>query len=206
MRSRPGILTINWAFQGMLGMDRADLLFKIGLDVVLWLAFGFFLSRLIPVRVAVVLSLSFAHTLNWILNTHFYATGRYVGITSTSPERILSYTGGVAGRVQGCPALLGAAVFGAISRGEGVRTTSDVDMRFIRRPGRGNGLRAAWFTFMERARSFFAGFPLDLYLLDDLHRLEKMRPDEQPILLYDPDGVLQRYYAGRGYEWLEPQN
>lgn len=206
MSSPVGVLGINWAFQGMLGMDRTDRWFKLGLDAIITFGVAGLLIPFVSPWAAFAGAFLLAHTSNWLFNTHFFVIGRFVGFTATPVERIPAYTRGVGERVAYSPAILAAAVYGAVSRGAGVRTTSDVDVRFIRRPGWGNGLRAACFTFTERARAFFAGFPLDLYLLDDLHRLEEMRPDEKPILLYDPDGLLQRYYAGRGYEWLEPQN
>ena len=205
MSSPIGVICINWVFQGILGMDKTDRWFKIGFDIVFTLVITPMLALFTPLWAGIVCSLFLAHTLNWLLNGHFFDTGRFVGFTSTPVERIWSYTRGIAGRVKRCQALLGVMVYGAVARGEGVRTSSDVDMCFIRRRGLANGLNAAWFTFMERARAFFAGFPLHLCLLDDLHGLARLREDEKPILLYDPDGVLQAYYANRGYEWLESE-
>jgi len=206
MTSPAGVIAINWVFQGILGMDKTDRWFKIGFDVFLALAIMLALTPFAPLWAAIVSALFLAHTLNWLLNGHFFVIGRFVGFTSTPVERIWSYTHGIAGRVQQCPALLGAMVYGAVARGEGVRTSSDVDMLIIRRPGIVNGFGAAWFTLRERARAFFAGFPLHLDLLDDLNRLARLRQDEKPILLHDPDGVLQAYYADRGYSWLEAKS
>ena len=206
MTSPAGVIGINWVFQGILGMDATDRWFKIGFDIVLTVGLSAVLIRFMPASGTVALSLFLAHTANWLLNGHFYVIGRYVGFTRTSVDRIWAYTSGVAARARCCPALLGAVVHGAVTRGEGIRTTSDVDVRFIRRPGLGNGFRAAWFTFLERARAFFARFPLDPYLLDDVDLLARMRTDEKPILLHDLDGVLQAYYADRGYDWLEAKN
>jgi len=203
MASPVGVLAINWTFQGILGMGRTDRWFKVGLDVALTLVLTPILTSFARVGVAVACSFLLAHTLSWLLNTHFFVIGRFVGFTTTPTDKICSYARGIASRSQRCPALLGVAVYGAVARGRGVRATSDVDMRFIRRPGWLNALRAAWFTFAERARAFFAAFPLDVYLLDDLRPLGRLREDERPILLHDPDGVLEQYYAAKGYEWLE---
>ena len=206
MNSPIGVVCINWVFQGILGMAPTDLWFKIGLEVVLILVGVVVFISFVPLNLALLFSFFTAHTLNWLLDGHFFVVGRYVGFTSTSADRIWSYTRGIAQRANRSPFLLGTAMFGSVTRGEALRSTSDVDLRFIRRPGWINGFRAAWFTFMERARALFGGFPLDPYLLDDLRGLEKMRADEKPILLHDPDGVLQAYYAQKGYAWLETRS
>lgn len=205
MSSPAGVVSINWVFQGILGMDSTDRWFKIGFDAGLAMGVTLILAQFAPLGVAVVCSLLLAHTLNWLVNTHFFVIGRFVGFTSTPVDRIWSYSKGIAERVRGQRALLGVLIYGAVARGEGVRTTSDVDMLFIRRHGWVNAFQAAWVTFIERARAFFARFPLHLDLLDDLRRLGRLREDEKPMLLYDPDGVLQAYYANRGYERLEPE-
>ena len=149
MSSPVGVLGINWAFQGMLGMDRTDRWFKLGLDAIITFGVAGLLIPFVSPWAAFAGAFLLAHTSNWLFNTHFFVIGRFVGFTATPVERIPAYTRGVGERVAYSPAILAAAVYGAVSRGAGVRTTSDVDVRFIRRPGWGNGLRAACFTFTE---------------------------------------------------------
>src|SRR3990172_5412364 len=114
--------TGNMAFQCWL---------KVGLDVALTLVLTPILTSFARVGVAVACSFLLAHTLSWLLNTHFFVIGRFVGFTTTPTDKICSYARGIASRSQRCPALLGVAVYGAVARGRGVRATSDVDMRFI---------------------------------------------------------------------------
>ena len=61
------------------------------------------------------------------------------------------------------------------------KETSDLDMRLVRRPGVRNGLRACWFVMKERTRANMRRFPLDVFLLDDFSRLDRLRHDEQAL-------------------------
>ena len=203
MASKVGVVCINWLFQGILGMDRTDRWFKLCFD---GLVTGGLMALLWPLAsfwIAFFSSVFLAHTLNWLLNGHLFALGGYVGFTNTLADELWSYSAGIQYRTQGKTFLLGVLVFGSAVREEGVRVTSDMDMRFIRRSGFWNGVRAARFSMLERSRALIARFPLDLYLFDSLSSLNRLRDDERPIILYDPEGVLQAKYAERGYEWLE---
>ncbi len=203
MTSSAGVLAINWIFQGFLGMDKTDRYFKIGIGILLTVVFYVFFNYFFSWGIAVIFAVLVAHSLNWTLNGHLFVVGRYVGFTHNTEEQFWRYTHALAARVEACQAMNGAAVFGAVTRGAGFNETSDLDVRFIRQAGWQNGLYAAVFTAIERTRALFHGFPLDVYLLDDLRLLQRMRLDEMPILLSDPNNVLQNYYAETGYQWLK---
>ena len=81
------------------------------------------------------------------------------------------------------PAVKYVVAYGSLVREEW-SSTSDLDARLIRYPGRLNGLRACWFLLCERTRALLAGFPLDMYLLDDEGSLQKLEADERPMYLY----------------------
>ena len=75
-QNKISLTAINWLFQGMKGMGKADLIGKICLEVTVFgIAFsivnGSVLYRL-------VISFVCAHTFNWIFNSHF---GFLVGIS-----------------------------------------------------------------------------------------------------------------------------
>lgn len=204
MSSSPGVIIINWIFQGILGMELSERIFKIGFDMVLTTAFAFAFSSVMSLRLAVLIGFAIAHTINWIFNGHVLTLRplRSSGVVRTPPQEIWDYMRDLGHRVQTRSFLSGVVVFGAVSRGEGVRETSDVDMRFIRESGFRNGVLANFYALYERTRAVFHWFPLDLYVYDSPDSLNRLREDEQPIILYDPKGLLKEKYKQRGFESL----
>lgn len=199
MASTPGVIVINWLFQGMLGMDRTELFFHVLLDAVIFSILAFVLSLFVNPWVAVILSIFIAHSINWMFNTHFWVMGRYVGISETTEERILKYLSQVQKDTRKKSCLSGVIVFGNMTRGGKIQCSSDVDIRFISKPGVMNRLKTNVFGFSEKIRAFFQRFPLDLYILDSIKPLDKLREDEVPIVLFDPEGILKGKYKLRGY-------
>src|SRR6185437_6163282 len=95
-------------------------------------------------------------------------------------------------RVQKSGSVCGVFIFGSISRGVWHRR-SDIDMRFVRRPGILNLILAASLTMRERFLALEWWQPLDLYLADDTGFFKKMRRDEVPIALAISDpGISSR--------------
>jgi len=58
-------------------------------------------------------------------------------------------------------------------------------------------------TLRERFLAFAAGQPIDMYLVDDVKFLKKMREDEPPIFLVKRGSYLDRMYPGQGETVLE---
>lgn len=202
MSSWPGVIIINWVFQGLLGMDPSERIFKIGLDMVLTPLLTVPLSNVLELWLAVLIGFAIAHTINWIFNGHLFVIGRFVGFTKTAPQKIWKYMMGIEERVRHKPFLSGVIVLGAVTRGENVRETSDVDIRFVRERGLRNALLANCYGMYEKTRALFHRFPLDLYVYDSFDSLDRLREDEQPIILYDPKGILKQRYKKRGFQSL----
>jgi hypothetical protein len=184
-------------------MDRAERDFKIFLDIFFTTILSITLANWFAFPSSIIISFLIAHTFNWLFNGHIFVIGRFVGFTSNSPERILIYTLRLQARIQEKKYLKGGIVIGNVVRGGEVRTNSDVDIRIVRRKGFLNGILASFFGTMERTKAFFSKFPLDLYIHDDLSSLDKLRTDEQPFIVFDPDDVLNTQYQERGYSLLE---
>jgi len=190
------LIAINWLFQGMKGMGKADLIGKICLEVAAFsIAFsivnGTVLYRL-------VISFLCAHTFNWLFNAHFWVFGRYLGITRTNIERFPKYLRGVMNRLQNCSTIDSIIVIGGASRKEGVKITSDIDMFIIRKRGFLNGFIAVLITIKERILSFVTKFPLDLYLYDKIETMDKHRDDERAFILKDVHDQVKAYYNSKG--------
>lgn len=184
-------------------MDPTERNFKIFLDLLFTGLFALILSPLLNPVHSTILGLIAAHTMNWLFNGHLFVIGRFIGFTSNRPEIILQYMTEVQQRIENADFLLGGIIIGKIARGGGISSTSDVDIRLVRRNGFLNGLKASYLSLNERSRALLNQFPLDLYTHDKLESLNRLNPDEKPIIVFDPDSLLRKKYQSRGYSLLQ---
>jgi predicted nucleotidyltransferase len=187
------IIAINWTFQSMLYMDRTERIFKLLTDVAFFLLFTVAFLQVLPLVPAIAVSIVLAHTLNWMVNGHIFALLKTFGGVKTDPERFATYIRLLRERIAEEESILAASTYGSLARRE-LKETSDLDVRLIRRSGWIFGLKACLFVMGERTRALLDRFPLDVYLIDDTRDLEKLRSDEFPIILSDPERVLEEYY------------
>ena len=175
-----GLLT-HWLFQGLFYMDRTERCFKLALDVLLTvlLAKQFHHKR----RQSTIWLMSFlsAHTVNFLINGQLWVVLKHYGLVRNSPEHFQRQRQQLTEQVQVETSLQYAAIYGSIVRGEW-RPSSDLDVRLIRFPGFVNGLRACLFVLRQRARALVTAFPLDIYILDSIKKLD-LRNDESPLIL-----------------------
>ena len=99
----------------------------------------------------------------------------------------------IAARVRKEHSIKSAATYGSCSRSEW-KSSSDLDIRLIRQPGLVNGVWACIFVLTERTRALFNKYPLDIYVLDDIDNLDRLRSDEIPIIISDENGLLNEFY------------
>ncbi|MBN2372457.1 hypothetical protein JXL19_01535 [bacterium] len=191
------LIIINWVFQGILGMDKTEILFHLGYDLVWAIIFFGLLANLIGWWTAMFFSIILAHTLNWLLNSHFWVMGRYIGISRVSTEKIYSYLERFYDNFSENRALLGAVVLGNMRRGGSIKTTSDLDLRVIRKRGLLNAILSNLILAGLKTSAFLKRFPLDIYLLDDVIGLSRYRLDESPLILFDRGGDIRGFYASR---------
>lgn len=189
------IIFTNWVFQGILYADKTEKIFKLSLDLILTfllykLAFGS--NNCVNLLVAFLIS----HTFNWVFNGQLFALFKNFGIVNNDPEKIINYAYGVKDRASREKSINSVILYGSLVRKE-IKSTSDLDLRIIRKNGLANGLRACIFGFKERCRALFYRFPLDMYVIDSPKHLSKMRSDENPMILYDPNNVLEHMYYPR---------
>ena len=80
------VLTIiNWLSQGMSGMDKGELFFHI-LCSITFFCFFFLISPL-----GFLFSLIVAHSVNWILNSHFWTFARFLHIRVNTTKKTSNY-------------------------------------------------------------------------------------------------------------------
>lgn len=187
-------LTLNWVFQGLLYADKTEKAFKIALDLALTsLVFISITDFSFIVRLLVAFLIS--HTFFWVFNGQLFALLKNFNLVHNTPQRIIDYAGEIKCRASKEASINCVAIYGSISRGE-ISSTSDLDMRIIRKPGMLNGMRACFFGFAERSRALLNMFPLDLYIIDSKEHLFRLRNDELPLILYDPQGILKSWSRG----------
>lgn len=202
LETKFGIVLSNWIFQGILYMEVPEKIFKIFFELVLFCLIFILLHHASESIIAVLLiSLSIAHTANWLLNGHFFVLGRYLGITHTSPQRFIEYPERIKRRLISKKSIEAVAFFGSLSRGT-FSSTSDLDIRIIRRKGILNSFLACFWGFTERSRSLFCKYPLDLYVIRHKYSLEKISKDEKPIMIFDKTGFFKKLYKSQ-YEYNE---
>lgn len=172
-------------------MDKTERAFYVLLEGLLFLPTFFAFSAITDLSWRLLCALIVDHTLHWLFNGHLYVVLREFGLSRVERGHFAEYVKGLRVRIAKERSVLAGAIFGSLSRGE-LDSSSDLDVRLIRRLGFGNGLRACAFTFLERSRALLHRFPLDVYVLDSLGPLSRMRVDESPIILYDPENRLAR--------------
>jgi hypothetical protein len=175
-----GGILIHWMFQSILYMDRTEKTYKLCLDGLLTFLIGFFLKGLIPDPYNWVCSFLIAHSLNFLFNSHFWALLKHYGLIYTSEKSFSDYSSKLFEQIKFESSLGYAAVYGSAAQGEW-SPYSDLDIRLVRKAGWVNAIRACTFTLFQRSRSFFFRFPLDVYVVDSMDALKKMRVREVPV-------------------------
>lgn len=188
-----GILIVisAWVFQGMLYANWRENVLKIGTDILATVLLAF----IMPWWCGFLIS----HTLNFMLNAQAKAIFNHMG--AGNKPAIDFYKGVVAmkKRIEKTSCIEAAIAYGSLSRGC-YKPTSDIDVRFIPKAGEWNFWKACFWTFRERAISFFTGFPLDSYVFSLEHTKKVMRSDELPIIVIEKNNVAKGVYPER-VEW-----
>ncbi|AFV24610.1 hypothetical protein Mpsy_2406 [Methanolobus psychrophilus R15] len=187
-RFKAVIIFTNWLFQGLLYADKTERLFKISLDLLTTVMIFLILTNF-SIFPRIVIAFVISHTFYWIFNGQLFALAKNFGIVHNDPKRIIDYAYGIKGRASKEKSIDCVLVYGSLVREE-IKDTSDLDLRIIRKPGNFNGMRACAFGMTERSRALFNRFPLDMFVIDSTSHLKKMRFDEKPRILYDPNNIL----------------
>lgn len=139
------------------------------------------------------------HTLFWLFNGNFWALMQFSvpsrsGLDATDT---LGYLKGLQSRAEAHPSIEGLALFGSVSRGTW-HEFSDLDVRYVRRRGLMNLLRASMLVMRERAYAVMQRQPLDVFLADGPDFLAKMRKDECPVFLVKRGTRLSERFPENG--------
>lgn len=177
-------LGVHWIFQNMLNMDFTELLFKLSIDLFFTILFSLLLVQLFHLLFAIAASFFLAHSINFLFNSQIFVVLKFFGNIRHELSEFEDYIGSIRKRLGEEPSIRWAAIYGSMARGE-LKTTSDLDIRFIRYPGFHNGIRACWFVLKERSRAHINQFPIDFLVFDSPRLLKRLRPDEHPIIFHE---------------------
>jgi hypothetical protein len=183
-------LASHWLFQSLFYMDPTERWFKIGLDCILTGLFLLLLRQRLALAPALLLSFLAAHTLNFLFNGQLWGVLKQYNLVHTTPQTFEEYCASLSRRARCEPSIYHLYAYGSLSRHEWT-SSSDLDVRLVRRPGFRNGLRACWFVLRERSRALIAIFPLDIYIIDRNSGLGKLCSDERAVDLLQPEWIEQ---------------
>ena len=195
LQSCPAILAVNWVFQGMRGMGRKELSFRLmieaGLTIVVAsgaVAWGWWPSA------AVLAAFALAHTVNFTFNGQVWVCARYCRSWRGDAPALHRFAGTMTRRLQSMPWLDEALVIGSLGGGSASDARSDLDLRLIFPVGARAWLRTNLLLLELRARAFLTGVPLDLYAYDSPSSLKRFDPHEPWVVLVDRLGRLRSGY------------
>lgn len=192
-QSRVGVIASNWLFQGMRYMNAYEVGLKLLLDCLMTLMLIWVTN--VWERPAMMLAcLMVAHSLNWILNGHFFVLMRYVYPVPKTDQDFDRYVRRLSQQALRSRFIDGVAIYGSYCRGQ-LHEFSDLDVRVIVRQGILNGMAGAVFCLRERFMAFFMVFPLDIYCCVGTRCLDRLRDDERPVIIQDRSGVLADRYG-----------
>jgi hypothetical protein len=192
LQSCPAILAINWCFQGMRGMDRGELVFRLLLESLLWLA-------LVPAT-GPIPALLLAHTANFLANGQLWVCVRYCRFWRRSPAALDRFLREVAGELRAIAWLEEVACIGSCGAAAVARhDRADIDLRLIAPPGPVGWLRANLLLLRLRARALVRLVPLDVYVYDRPESLGRFRQDEPLLVILDRRGRLAELFATRQF-------
>jgi predicted nucleotidyltransferase len=195
-----GIFT-NWLHQGFTYLDVTECIARVFFEVFPTVVLVFILKLLMAISFLNVwlwiVSVIIVHTLNWMFNFTFWANIIFAFPWLRNPGEVATkeYLNIMACRLKHCNAISGILLYGSVARGQW-HDRSDLDIRFLRRPGFINGLKAAVLHTRERVIAFLCRQPLDSYIADGENFLLKMRKDEVPLFLKNEDERLDKLYPG----------
>ena len=192
MQSGLCILTINWVFQGVRGMQKKELLFRLVLEFFVTAMFFLILtSRGLNLYWSGVLSILASHTCSWLFNTHIWVCMRYMKIYRRNPDALCEFLTKVTSQIQEKKWISEAVCIGSIGdKGDVSSWRSDIDLRLFFKPGIINFVRLNLYLTYLRVWALFTVIPLDLYAYDNIDILNKFKPGEGIKIVKDDDGLI----------------
>ena len=202
MQSCVFILAANWCLQGMRGMDRKELSFRLTAELLLALMMAALAASALPLPWATGAALLGAHSASFTLNGQMWVCARYCRWYRRDPMALERFLDHAVAELQGLPWLREAVCIGSRSRCHAVQgDRADLDLRLVFPAGAVSWLRLNLLLLRWRTRALVTMIPLDLYAYDRPEALRRFDQRERLLLLLDRDGRLARLYPRRAVAW-----
>jgi hypothetical protein len=197
LQSCIALLAINWLAQGMRGMGRKELAFRLALEAAL-AGLLLALARLLGIAwpAAVAGAALGAHSFGFLCNGHFWVCARYCRAFRGDPARLERFLAHAAALLRTRPWLDEAVILGSLGAGR-LHERSDIDLRIVFPPGIAAWWRVNLLLLKLRARALLRAVPLDLYAYDTIDALARFDPREPLVILLDRRGRVVRRFAER---------
>ena len=196
------ILAANWCLQGIRGMDRKELSFRLALELLVASILALHVASSVGVPLAVLAGFLVAHTLSFTFNGQVWVCARYCRLYRRDPAALDGFLRAVVGDLQRLYWLQEAVCIGSLGRTGTVRgARSDLDLRLLFPPGPLAWLRVNLLLLRLRTRALLGRIPLDLYAYERLERLRRFDQRERLLVLLDRDGRLATLYPRRVTPW-----
>jgi len=193
-QSKVGVLFSNWLAQCMLYAETTEILFRLCLEVFIFLLLFAVYINFLEVNFFIAFGIALlTHTITFFINGQFYVLGRFFGFVHNEPIPFIEYPDGIKARLLKKKSIIGLLMFGSLSR-KNFSPSSDLDIRVIASNDFMNIFVACFWTFIERFRALLNKYPLDVYVVTWHKGLEKLRNDEPPIVLFDKENFIQERY------------
>ena len=196
------ILAVNWCLQGMRGMDRKELAFRLGAEALLASSFLALSAPALPLWAALVTAVTAAHTVNFTFNGQVWVCARYCRWYRRDPAALNAFLRRAANGMRTLPWLREVVCIGSLGRtGTVCGDRADLDLRLVFPPGNTAWLQVNLLLLRLRTWAFLARIPLDLYAYDRPERLRRFDQREPLLVLLDRDGQLAQLYPRRVTPW-----
>jgi len=184
-------------WQGMSYMDSSERMWRL-----FCLAFVTAIF-MVPVKIflsagwmfSVVISVILAHLVNFVLNAAFWSIAICdLKLFQPKGKRYLyQYLKELRKRATCCDAIMCYCAFGSIAR-YNFHDASDLDMVLVKKPGMLNAVRVFKFVLAERLYALLHKVPIELWVGDSPKFLNRLRPDEVPVVVINENNILANHY------------
>ena len=190
-----GILAINWLCQGMRGMDRKELLFRLLVEGLVIMSLAGLLMRWLSPLIASCTATLMAHSLNFLFNGQFWVCLRYCRFYRNEKQRLNLYLIDLVSAIRGYGWLHEAVVIGSAAFGRVRTERSDIDLRLTMADGLLGWFKTNVLLMQLRFLAFIRAIPLDVYAYDDPVSLRRFDQDEPIWIIKDEGSRLHAFFA-----------
>ena len=173
------VIVKSWIVQGFLDLSVEEKIYKIIFDII-GVSIVFYFTNLFFFQ---IVGIFLVHSVNWITNDHFMDNLCHLNILKTNNDKMFNDLILLKSIVNNNNRIVFVGVYGRIARGEKIHSGSDIDIRIIRKKGFINAIYFAFFGHFLRFYSLLKLIPIDLNIWNDISQLNKMRQDENPLIL-----------------------